>query len=81
MERINVRVEGRVKLELEAEAARRGVRPSEIVRRALGEHLSRQATRLNCYELAQQLGIVGLAKGLPADLSTNPGHMEGFGSE
>ncbi|HKI19354.1 MAG TPA: hypothetical protein VKA15_15815 [Isosphaeraceae bacterium] len=81
MERINVRVEGRLKQQLEAEAREKGVRPSDIVRQALEEHMRQRTPRLNCRELAERLGVLGAAKGLPADLSTNPKHMEGFGRD
>jgi predicted transcriptional regulator len=79
MERINVRVESKLKQQLEIEAQEKGVSPSEIVRQALQEHLQRQTPRESCYDLAKRLGIIGSAKGLPTDLSTNPEHMEGFG--
>lgn len=79
MERINVRVEPRLKQELEAEAREKGVSPSDIVRRALEEHLRSRTPRPSCRDLAERLGLIGTAGGLPADLSTNPGHMEGFG--
>jgi metal-responsive CopG/Arc/MetJ family transcriptional regulator len=79
MERINVRVERHLKRQLEIEAQERGVSPSEIVRQALHEHMQRQAPRESCYDIAKRLGIIGSAKGLPADLSTNRKHMEGFG--
>ena len=78
MERINVRVDRRLKQELEAEAREKGVSPSDIVRQALEEHLRRHAPE-TCLDIAQRIGILGSAKGLPADLSTNPEHMEGFG--
>lgn len=81
MERINVRVEGRIKEQLEAEARRKGVSPSAIVREAVEEHLRQQRPAESCYDLAQRLGILGSIKGLPADLSTNPKHMEGFGRD
>jgi metal-responsive CopG/Arc/MetJ family transcriptional regulator len=81
MERINVRVDERLKRELEAEAKEKGVRPSEIVREVLEEHMRRRTPRPNCRDLAERLGILGSAKGLPADLSTNPEHMEGFGRD
>jgi metal-responsive CopG/Arc/MetJ family transcriptional regulator len=81
MERINVRVEGRLKQELEAVAREQGVSPSEIVRRALKEHLRRRAPRETCYDIAKRLGMLGSAKGLPPDLSTNPEYMEGFGRD
>lgn len=79
MERINVRVDDRLKQELEAEAREKGVSPSEIVRQALEEHMSGRKPKPNARQLAEQLGILGSAKVLPADLSTNPEHMEGFG--
>ena len=81
MERINVRVDARLKRELEAEAKEQGVSPSEIVREVLTEHVRRRVPRENCFDLAKRLGILGSAKGLPSDLSTNPEHMEGFGRD
>ncbi len=81
MERINVRIEKQLKQRLEAEAREMGVRPSDVVRQALEDYVSRHAPPSNCRELAERLGILGSAKGLPADLSTNPDHMEGFGLE
>jgi hypothetical protein len=81
MERINVRVDGRLKAELEAEAAAMGVRPSEVVRQALEEHLRQRNSRPNCLDLARSLGFIGAWKDAPPDLSTNPEHMEGFGRD
>jgi hypothetical protein len=81
MERINVRVEPELKQALEEEARETGVSPSDIVRRVLKEHLRQRVPRENCLQLAERLGILGSAKGLPSDLSTNPIHMEGFGRD
>jgi metal-responsive CopG/Arc/MetJ family transcriptional regulator len=81
MERINVRGDERLKQQLDDEAREKGVRPSDIVRQALEEHMRQRKPRRNCRELAEQLGILGSAKGLPSDLSTNPKHMEGFGCD
>jgi predicted transcriptional regulator len=79
MERINVRVDKRLKEELEAEAKAKGVQPSVIVRQALEEHIRARVPSTTCHDLAARLGLIGAAKGLPVDLSTNPKHMEGFG--
>ncbi len=79
MQRINVRVDERIKHELEAEAREKGVSPSDIVRKLLDDHLRSRTPRPNARRLAEQLGILGSAKGLPSDLSTNPKYMEGFG--
>jgi metal-responsive CopG/Arc/MetJ family transcriptional regulator len=81
MERINVRVESRLKQQLEAVARAKGVSPSQVVRQAIEEHLRQQEPGESCYDLAKRLGILGSAKGLPTDLSTNPEHMEGFGRD
>jgi metal-responsive CopG/Arc/MetJ family transcriptional regulator len=79
MERINVRVDNRLKQQLEAEAREKGVSPSEIVRQALEEHVRKHKPRENCLQLAERLGIIGVYTDTPTDLSTNPAHMEGFG--
>jgi hypothetical protein len=81
MERINVRVDGRLKAELEAEAKARGVRPSDVVREAIDDHLRRRRPAPNCLEIARRIGLVGSAGGLPRDLSTNRDHFEGFGRD
>jgi hypothetical protein len=77
--RMTVRVNQGLKRQLEAEAREKGVSPSEIVRQVLEEHVRRPRPGESCYDLAKRLGIIGSAKGLPTDLSTNPEHMEGFG--
>jgi antitoxin component of RelBE/YafQ-DinJ toxin-antitoxin module len=79
MERISVRIDDRLKRELEAEARERGVRPSDIVRQVLERHVRERAPRLNALQLAEKLGIIGCIKDTPPDLSTNPKYMEGFG--
>ena len=83
MERINVGVDASLKRELEAEAREKGLRPSDIARQALEEHMRRRKRKpqLNARQLAELLGIIGSGEGLPADLSTNPAYMEGFGSD
>jgi metal-responsive CopG/Arc/MetJ family transcriptional regulator len=79
MERINVRVEERLKQQLEAEAKEKGVKPSDIVREALQEHLKQRVPRRSCLDIARRIGLIGCAAGLPKDLSTNRDHFEGFG--
>jgi len=79
MERINVRVDPRLKQGLEAEASERGVRRSDVVREALNEHVRRRTPRQSCLDIARRIGFIGAYKDTPPDLSTNPEHMEGFG--
>jgi Arc/MetJ-type ribon-helix-helix transcriptional regulator len=79
MQRINIRVDGRLKAEIEAEAKARGLSPSDVVREAIDDHLRRRRPSTTCLEIARRLGLIGSAEGLPRDLSTNRDHFEGFG--
>jgi metal-responsive CopG/Arc/MetJ family transcriptional regulator len=81
MERINVRVDKRLKAELEAEAREKGVSSSDVVREALEEHVRRRTPKESCLDIARRIGIIGVYKDGPTDLSTNPEHMEGFGRD
>jgi Arc/MetJ-type ribon-helix-helix transcriptional regulator len=81
MERINVRVDPRLKEELQAEAREKGVSPSDIVRQALEEHMRQRTPRETCLDVARRIGILGIYKDAPHDLSTKPDHMEGFGRD
>ena len=81
MERINVRVDERLKQELEAEAREKGVSPSDIVRQALEEHMRQRTPRETCLDIARRIGILSIYKDAPHDLSTNPEYMEGFGRD
>lgn len=57
------------------------VSESEILRKALRKYVAAHQQQVSCYELAQQLGILGVAteQDLPDDLSTNQKYFEGFG--
>jgi hypothetical protein len=79
VDRINVRVDEQLKHELEAEAREKGISPSEVVREVLQEHVKLRSSKENCMDLAQRIGLIGCATGLPADLSTNRDHFDGFG--
>lgn len=79
MARINIRLEERLKREIEDEAKTRGVSPSDVVREAIQTHLESRPKRRTCLEIAEQIGLIGCARGLPADLSTNRDHFEGLG--
>jgi hypothetical protein len=79
MERISVRVDRRLKQRLEAEAYEKGVSPSEIVRQVLEEHTRGNTTGESCLDIAGRIGIIGIYKDTPPDLSTNPEQMEGLG--
>jgi metal-responsive CopG/Arc/MetJ family transcriptional regulator len=81
MDRINVRLDPQLKEQLESVARAEGVSPSEVVRAALREHLKTKRPQQSCLDLARQLGIIGVYKDGPSDLSTNKDYFEGFGSD
>jgi Arc/MetJ-type ribon-helix-helix transcriptional regulator len=81
MTRIAVRVTDQVKDLLQAEARARGVKPSDVVREAIGEYLRDRPKRETVLDRLNQLGIVGFAKDLPPDYSTNKDYMKGFGCD
>jgi hypothetical protein len=68
---------------------RTGENPLSIVSRALEllrADIAKQAVNGHgpdavVHALWEKAGLLGCAKGLPRDLSTNPKHMEGFGRE
>jgi hypothetical protein len=79
MGRLSVRIDEPLKRALADEAKARGVRPSDVVREALEAHLKPRTRPGNCLDIARRIGLIGSAKGLPPDLSTNRDHFEGFG--
>ena len=78
---LSVRVDRWVKQGLEAEALEKGFSVSEIVRDALTAYVRRRECEESCSDLARRLGILGVYKDGPSDLSTNPEYMEGFGRD
>ena len=63
---------------LDQSAADGNTTRSAVVRAALEKSLGEEkAGTGSCFDLAGDL--VGSIQGLPADLATNPAHMEGFG--
>ncbi len=77
--RISIRLDADTQRQLRQEAQAAGKNESEVVREALGLYLARRAKEASALEVARRAGIIGCAKALPADLSTNKRHFEGFG--
>lgn len=77
--RISVRLDADTERRLREEARAVGKNESEVVREALRVYFARRKRTESALEAAQRAGIIGCAKGLPADLSTNKRHFEGFG--
>jgi predicted DNA-binding protein len=78
--RITVRLDGKLHRRLSATARARGKSESDIVRAALEEHLQGNGQVETCFDIAKRMKLIGAAKGLPKDLSTNPRYFEGFGT-
>ena len=77
---LSIKVTEKEKLRLKREARARNKTPSDLVRDALELILNDPdiASRESCFELAEDL-LPYKTSGLPEDLSTNKGHLKGFG--
>ncbi|WP_373480204.1 hypothetical protein [Geminocystis sp.] len=51
----------------------------DLIREALEIYLSQINKTKTCYDLALESGVIGIAKDLPSDLSTNQDYFQGFG--
>ena len=78
-ERITVRVPGALGARLRDHSRAKGQSPSELVRVALENYLGASGGKRSAYELAEKAGLIGCARRLPKDLSSNRHHLEGFG--
>jgi metal-responsive CopG/Arc/MetJ family transcriptional regulator len=76
--RISVRLDKDTQRRLDEAVRATGKNESELVRDALAAFLLNGPSADNCLELAQRRGLIGCAKRLPADLSTNREHFEGY---
>jgi predicted DNA-binding protein len=77
--RITIRISEQEQLLLSGLSQRKNKTESEIVREALGKYLKEAMAEQNCYDLAMELGIIGVASGQPSDLSTNKDYLNRFG--
>jgi hypothetical protein len=77
--RITVRFPPELRQRLKTAARRSGKRESELVRGAVEQQLSVGDTAPTAYELSKKGGLIGIVRGAPRDLSTNPEHFDGFG--
>jgi metal-responsive CopG/Arc/MetJ family transcriptional regulator len=77
--RISVRLDKATRRRLEEQAASSGKNESDLVRAALEAYLAQPPHPVSCLELAKRHRLIGCAKELPPDLSTNRKHLEGFG--
>ena len=78
-DRISVRLDEETQRRLDAEARATGKNESDLVREALAAYFRQRPEPETCLDLARRAGVIGCAKRLPPDLSTNREHFEGFG--
>lgn len=77
--RISVRLDGDTRQRLDDEVQASGKKESDVVREALAAYFRERPKAETCLELARRHRLIGCGKRLPADLSTNRAHLEGFG--
>ncbi len=77
--RLSIRVDEQLAERIERLAKLRGQSESQIVREALARQLNKSGEFVSAYHIARRTGLIGAAKRLPRDLSTNKKHMNGFG--
>lgn len=77
--RISVRLDRTLRAKIRKQAQAKGKKEAELIREALAKEFDTAPPRKTCYQLGMELGIIGCVDGAPADLSTNPRYMEGFG--
>jgi metal-responsive CopG/Arc/MetJ family transcriptional regulator len=77
--RITVRLDERLRSELDRYGKATGKSPSDAVREALSEYLGKRTPSETLADRLRRSGFLGCVKGGPRDLSTNKDYMEGFG--
>jgi hypothetical protein len=75
--RLSARIDEETRQKLERRARAEVKDESAIVRDALNAYLTEAPE--SAYDAFQRVGGIGIAKGLPRDLSTNRKYFEGFG--
>jgi predicted DNA-binding protein len=78
-QRFTVRIPSGLGQRLRVCAQSRGQTESEVIREALEHHLRRKQKSVSAYDVFKAAGLIGCAKGLPKDLSTNKKYFRGFG--
>jgi hypothetical protein len=78
-DRLSIRLSPKLRRRLQRLSRRLQRKESELVREVLESFCASDGREPTCYDLALRAGFIGSAKNTPADLSTNPKHMEGFG--
>ena len=79
-DRVTIRLAPETAERIESLAAERSLTTSELIREALEGYLDEaEHATPSALEAAERAGIIGIVDDLPADLSQNPRHLQGFG--
>lgn len=79
---VTTRIDQRLHRKLTRVARSRRRSQADIMREALEAYLASpqpERAEVTCYDLATRHGMIGVGDDLPADLSSDPSHFEGFG--
>ena len=79
--RLSIRLSQVLEKQLASIVKSTGQTESDVVRAALEEYCQKHSAKPTAYDLFKAAGLIGCAKGLPSDLSTNERYMEGFGRD
>ncbi len=77
--RVSIRIGADLCRRLAEEVALNSRSESEVVREALEMYLATRPRRESCYEAFRRLGLIGMLKNAPPDLSANRRYFKGFG--
>ena len=77
--RLSARIDEDTHRKLAARARLEAMDESQVVREALRRYLDEKIE--NAYDALMRTGGIGIAKGLPSDLSVNKDFFEGFGND
>lgn len=80
MTTVSFKVSQKLKAKLEAAARDEGLAKSEYIRQTLEASLSKRRRKPGVSALDLVRDLIGSAKGLPRDLSTNPKYLEDLGA-
>jgi predicted DNA-binding protein len=78
-QRITIRISESLVRRLQRHAEIKSLSESALIREALENYLEESPVSQSAYDLANDIGLIGCARGAPPDLSTNRKHFEGFG--
>jgi metal-responsive CopG/Arc/MetJ family transcriptional regulator len=82
MNTLTIKLPLQLEQQLQEASAQEHLSKSEVVRRALVSYLNQRQAEVPAASALERAGdLVGCFSGGPADLSSNPRHLDGFGKE